>query len=327
MKTYQRHQSSIGEIAANIVSVLCYLSVLLFWGFGLVVPLLIFLFEKKSGLVRFHSMQAMLMWLLRCMFGGDIAFEGLAALVTGDALYLLNPLGWAGELATIIVRLVVTALVVVCVVAAGVSAYYWREWKVPLLGQLATFICGKSRQAAYNAEGPVPEDCKIQVPEPRREAAPPAPPPKKKARPAKLRPPLKAAPEPPLPVDDANRQLPPGMRDGASLAEWASPPKAAPAPASAVPVVPAAPAVNASKDTAELYKTMDIPPIHTVPLYDESSAQAPAPAPEKQPKKNGNRLGLHLNSKNGTALPLPVDDPNRNLPPEMRDPPLPPDML
>ena len=184
MKQLQPHRSSVGDVSANLIAVLCYLLMLVFWTFGLVPVLIIFLVEKKSYLVRFHTVQAMLLWLLRCLLGGDIAFEGLAAAMTGSASYLENPLGWGGDMPMIITRVVISGLMVILMVVCAVSAYGWRLGGVPLLGQLVRFICKHSAPVAYSGKGPVPEDCRIQRPGQQMAPAglqpvPQAPPPEK----------------------------------------------------------------------------------------------------------------------------------------------------
>lgn len=161
MKTCLPHRSSIADLAANLVAVACYLCLLLFWGVGAVLLLVVFFCEKKSGLVRFHAVQALLLWLLRSLLGGDLSFEGLAAVFTQNTAYLTNPLGWAGSLGVIAARLLISAVVVLCAVLCAVNAYNWRAFKVPLLGQLAMWICRRAAPAAYSGDGPVPPECEI----------------------------------------------------------------------------------------------------------------------------------------------------------------------
>ncbi|MGD9560353.1 MAG: hypothetical protein AB7V55_07095, partial [Oscillospiraceae bacterium] len=183
MRTDSPHKSSLGNIAANLVAMVCYLCLLVFWSLAPVVLLVVFFCEKKSLLVRFHAMQAMLLWLVRTLVGADIPFEGLAAVLTGSSSYLMDPLGWAGSVALIGVRVVLSLGVLALAALCAVNAYYWRMFKLPLLGQLAFAICGKAmpeeapRDAGPNAQASSAQAGEAARPErPLLRAAPPPPP-------------------------------------------------------------------------------------------------------------------------------------------------------
>lgn len=159
MKTYRPHASSVGDAAANLISMACYVSVLLLWSFGIIPIVIIFLVEKKSGLVRFHSMQALLLWVVSSLFGGWLSYEALAAVLTGDASYLYSPFSWMSSLAVLAVRGIVSFAILLFGLVALVRAYRWQDWRIPFLGQLAALIVSNCAQPIYNGEGKVPHGC------------------------------------------------------------------------------------------------------------------------------------------------------------------------
>lgn len=162
MKTYKRHISSVAEAPANVIALACYLLLLFFWAFGSVLLLGIYLFEKRSELVKFHAMQAFVLWLLRCLLGGELPYESMAALLTNNPGYLQDPMGWEAAPNVLVFRLVVTGVIVLLAVLAGTRALQWKDWKAPLVGQIAAFICNRSVVAQYCGTEDVPQDCRIE---------------------------------------------------------------------------------------------------------------------------------------------------------------------
>ncbi len=161
MKTYQPHRSSIGDVAANLIVIFCYVVVLVFWTFGSVFLLGIFLCEKKSGMVRFHAVQAFLFWLVRLILGGGIAYESLAALLTGNENYLYMSYGWMSGSGVVALRICIDIIFILLAVVTSVYAYQWKIWKIPAIGQIASWIISHSVQVKYNGEDIVPVQCRI----------------------------------------------------------------------------------------------------------------------------------------------------------------------
>ncbi len=161
MKTYQPHRSSIGDVAANFVAILCYVIVLVFWTFGSVFLLGIFLWEKKSGMVRFHAVQAFLFWIARLLLGGGIAYESLAALLTGNENYLYMSYGWMSGSSVVVIRICIDIVFMLLAVFTSIYAYQWKIWKIPVIGHMAFWIISHSKQAKYNGEDIVPVQCRI----------------------------------------------------------------------------------------------------------------------------------------------------------------------
>ncbi len=161
MKTYQPHRSSMGDVAANLVAILCYVIVLVFWTFGSVFLLGIFLWEKKSGMVRFHAVQAFLFWAARLLLGGGIAYESLAALFTGNENYLYMSYGWMSGSSVVLIRICIDIIFMLLAVVTSIYAYQWKVWKIPVIGHIASLVISHSARAKYNGEDIVPVQCMI----------------------------------------------------------------------------------------------------------------------------------------------------------------------
>ena len=163
MKTYKPHVSSFGDASANLVAALNYVCVMMFWVIGIVPVLILFFMEKKSGLVRFHAIQAILLWLARTLLGGGLTFESVASIITGNLEYMQNPMGWGGSMNIILLRIGIDAVVLLFGCLAVVYAYNWKDWKIPVVGFLAVLICRGCNPAIYNGELEVPYECQIGV--------------------------------------------------------------------------------------------------------------------------------------------------------------------
>lgn len=161
MKTYKPHTSSVGDAAANMMAMLCYLILLCFWSSGIVFLLIVFLVEKKSGLVRFHALQASMLWVLRTLLGGGLSFEGMAAVLTRNDVYLRNPLGWEGTPEVIIFRTAVGGAIILLAVVAAMHAYKWQTWRVPFVGQLVAAVLRGCEQPMYGGGTEVPAECSM----------------------------------------------------------------------------------------------------------------------------------------------------------------------
>lgn len=160
-KKYQPHISSIGEANACLIAVVCYLVLISIWAESIIILAAIFVFEKKSGLVKFHSMQAILLWVCRFLFGGGLTFESLAALVTKNEMYLQNPYGWEADMPVLVIRIVVGGVILAFSILGAVYAARWETWRVPLVGQLAAAICKNADRTEYYGGGDVPVDCML----------------------------------------------------------------------------------------------------------------------------------------------------------------------
>ena len=132
----QPHKSSIGDMQANIMALLCYLvsSVLVFVP-GLMyvawlAPLVIFFLEKESRFVKFHAMQAfvldavgILLGLLVTLLFGGISYESFA---------------FVGTLVTII-----SITILVFAIYAMLKAYRYVEYSIPFIGKISAALTSK----------------------------------------------------------------------------------------------------------------------------------------------------------------------------------------
>ncbi len=141
----QPHKSSIGDLQANSMALLCYLAgcILAFipviryvaW----LAPLAIFFLEKESRFVKFHAMQAFVLdaigrilgLLLTLLFGGNLA---------APAFYSYGTVGFIVMLTTLI-SLVSLALAVI----AMLKAYKYVEYRIPIIGNIAAGLLLKAK--------------------------------------------------------------------------------------------------------------------------------------------------------------------------------------
>lgn len=162
MREYKPHASSIGDAAANAIAVACYVALMLFWTFSFFVLLVVYLVEKKSGLVKFHTMQGMLLWLVHTLLGGGVIYESIAATLSGNITFMQNPMGWEADGNILVYRIVIDVLFIIAAIFGLVYAYRWRIWRVPVLGHIAALISSSGNRALYNGEPAVPEGCLLE---------------------------------------------------------------------------------------------------------------------------------------------------------------------
>lgn len=142
--TVEPHKSSLG-MDANIAVLIAYLGgVVISWIPGIryvafLVPLLIFILEKDSRFVRFHAMQSFALNILGLVLGLLVSL--VVAIVTpmaytspGAALGIISAVGVIGT----ILSLVILVLAIIAVV----NGFQYKEYKLPLLGNLADKLVG-----------------------------------------------------------------------------------------------------------------------------------------------------------------------------------------
>lgn len=179
MNQIQPHKSSIGNIAANLVAMLCFLAVLLFHTFGMVAVLVVFFVEKNSKYVKTQALQAILLYLLRTvlvvaldMF--DKGFSGVFSLSFLPGGWLSGLFRQGSSLALGFARAGVGIAFAALCVWCALRAYKWSDQKLPVLGDWAGQLYQKSQNAAlYDGTGPVPAGMEVN--------APPPPPPQSEA--------------------------------------------------------------------------------------------------------------------------------------------------
>lgn len=151
-KTYECHKSSIGSMDANVMALLAYIvSVVIGWIPGLryfawLAPLVIYFIEKDSAFVKFHAMQAFMLEVL----GGVITFILTVIIggIVGAAMY--NPYNaYAAVGITGIVALlagIISIIITIFAIIAMVNAYRYKEYCIPIVGNITSKIVNKSEK-------------------------------------------------------------------------------------------------------------------------------------------------------------------------------------
>ncbi len=142
------HKSSTG-MDANVWAMLVYIiTIILGWipyvnYVAWVFPLVMFLTEKDSEFVRFHSMQALALYIINAI--AAIIFAIIAFAITMSTLgALINPIGLMGAvggamglMAVSAIGAVITVLIMVFTIIATIKAYQYEQYEVPLAGAFA----------------------------------------------------------------------------------------------------------------------------------------------------------------------------------------------
>ncbi|MDD2208362.1 MAG: DUF4870 domain-containing protein [Bacilli bacterium] len=147
-KTKDAHKSSIGEMDANKMAVITYIGGGVFgfipglYYFSWVVPLVIYILEKKSKFVKKNALQSLslqivssvILFILYFIVGGIIkkSYSGnplsyLSGVYTGHS--------FISDLATI-----VSVIFAVVVIIAMIKAYNYQEYTIPLIGKFTKVL-------------------------------------------------------------------------------------------------------------------------------------------------------------------------------------------
>lgn len=146
-RIYEPHKSSLLDLDANILCLVMYLIPLiggvLFSSFRFLVwliPLLIYLFEKNSPLVKFHAAQCLVIQILVSIINGILWI--FAALSAGASLLVgFNVFSFLGTLGvTGIITGIISIAVVVMEVVAMIKAYGWISYPLPIFGSIASLF-------------------------------------------------------------------------------------------------------------------------------------------------------------------------------------------
>ena len=150
---YAPHASSIGNVNANVMALICYLaSIPLSWipivrYAAWLAPLVLFLLEKQSGFVRFHAMQSFLLNVISAVLGilvsvvlaGILGFNALSVSGYYAGYYAA---AWAAGIIGLLTT-VISLVILVFSVIAMIGAYRYKETHIPILGDLAEKIAMK----------------------------------------------------------------------------------------------------------------------------------------------------------------------------------------
>lgn len=156
MKVYEPHKSSIGNMDANVMALLTYVSavILSFIPFvqyvSWLLPLIFFYMEKNSTLVKFHALQAFTLFLIFAII--DVIVNIIAAIATAAtaAAIASNPYdlnsyfgAWAGVAAAGIIMGIIGLIFLIFGIIAMVKAYKYEEYAMPVFGKLAAKFSSK----------------------------------------------------------------------------------------------------------------------------------------------------------------------------------------
>ncbi|NLM60912.1 MAG: DUF4870 domain-containing protein [Clostridiales bacterium] len=159
-KTVGPHNSSLGNLEANILALLSYLvtSVLMFIPgvsyFAWILPLVIYLLENKSSFVKFHALQSMVVHaisaLIRLVLNVIIGSLFFAAFLRTGAWFLISVLST--------ISTIVSVVIAVFSILAMIKAYQYTEYNIPLIGPITSWvsnlISGKNKtEASGSAAG------------------------------------------------------------------------------------------------------------------------------------------------------------------------------
>lgn len=159
MKVYEPHKSSIGNLDANVMALLTYVSAIILSFIPFVqyvswlLPLIFFYMEKNSNLVKFHAIQAFALFLVSAII--DIIINvivGIAGAATAASIasnpYDLNSYfgAWAGVAAASVVIGIIGLVFLIFGILAMVKAYKYEEYAMPVFGKLAEKFSSKFKK-------------------------------------------------------------------------------------------------------------------------------------------------------------------------------------
>jgi uncharacterized membrane protein len=149
MNIYEPHKSSIGNVDANLMALIAYgaaIVVIFIPGIKIIswlAPIVIYILEKDSHFVKFHSMQAFLINVI------GIAFNIIILMIIGGSIGMLffRPI-YYGALGTIVLVGIITAIVAIVItifeIIAMIKCYQYKEYEIPLIGTLTRKIVNKN---------------------------------------------------------------------------------------------------------------------------------------------------------------------------------------
>jgi len=154
LKTYEPHKSSIGGLDANVAALLaCLIAVIMnFIGgaqwFMWIVPLIFFLMEKDSMLVKSHAIQAFTLGVVGAIIYIILDIIWSAIFVgSGASLFAFGLSGsgaaWFGLMAVSVIKWVVEIIIAIFLILAMVNAYKYKEYKISWISGLTEKFAAK----------------------------------------------------------------------------------------------------------------------------------------------------------------------------------------
>ena len=139
-RNVEPHKSSIGGLDANVMALLTYLGtvVLMFmWGVGYicwVLPLVLYFVEARSDFVRFHAMQAFVLFAFGAVVNFIVKIAAGGFLLSG-AFNVFAIFGITG-----IIGLAAGAVglaIFIYTILAMINAYKYVEYRIPFVNAIA----------------------------------------------------------------------------------------------------------------------------------------------------------------------------------------------
>lgn len=146
-RIYEPHKSSVFDLDANLLCLLMYLIPLLSGLFfsslrflGWLIPLIVFLIEKNSPLVKFHAAQCLIIQILISVI--NLALWIVAMVSAGASLLIgFNVFSFLGTLGiTGIITGILSIAVIVMEIIAMIKSYQWISYRLPIFGDLASIF-------------------------------------------------------------------------------------------------------------------------------------------------------------------------------------------
>lgn len=132
LKLYEPHRSLLG-ISANWIAALIYivpgiLGIIIpsISSFTFLLPIILYLVERTSKLVRFHCLQ----YILMSLFSSCVMY----------ALYLLCLLSDSLIMIAYAISQLFSLIMFALLLYSMYKAFLWRSWRVPILGDLSSKI-------------------------------------------------------------------------------------------------------------------------------------------------------------------------------------------
>jgi uncharacterized membrane protein len=148
--SYPPHKSSIGDIDANIIAFLAYLIIILIGRIdflkyiGWIIPLIIYIIEKNSGLVKFHAMQSFVLNLSGTILN-FILSEVIGRIFSVSQYHNLSKIGafftfGISGIMSIIIGLLsfgIYVAVLIFSIISIVNAYNYKEYEIPFIYKIS----------------------------------------------------------------------------------------------------------------------------------------------------------------------------------------------
>lgn len=145
----QPHKSSIGDIQANIMALLCYLAAgILAFVPGIryiawLAPLVLFFIEKESRFIKFHAMQAFVLNAISTILSllVSLVFRSVFTVSVYNPYSAYSAIGFAGIIGML--TSVISIVMLVLAILAMVKAYKYLEYRIPLIGGISVKVMEK----------------------------------------------------------------------------------------------------------------------------------------------------------------------------------------